>query len=158
MNKNRALPAVISGGFAVYALVACAPESPPTISTATCEQHESRYCRGSHCDIDITVSSCSPAGITVPENELHLCKKNGTKTINWNLPPAGPYKFRDDGIDFVSLPNHDDFDPATKAKGSLKYSWVDKLNNGGGRSFKYAIRIQDGSGHPCDKDPKIIND
>lgn len=158
MKKNRALAALIGGAFAAYALVACAPESPPTVAAATCEQHQSRYCQGNHCDIDITVSSCSPDGINVPQNDLHLCKKDGPKTINWKLPPAGPYRFRDDGIDFVNLPNHEDFDPATKQKGPFKYSWDDKLNSGGGRSFKYAIKIQDGSGHQCDKDPRITND
>jgi hypothetical protein len=161
MKKNQALAAVFSGALVLYGLVACSRESPPpTVGSATCKQHESRYCQGNHCDLDITVTSCGANGIQLPDNldDLHLCKSDGAKTINWKLPPGGAYKFRDDGIDFVNLPNHDDFDPATKQKGPFKYSWEDKLATGGGTSFKYAIRIQDGSGNQCDKDPRISND
>ena len=74
------------------------------------------------------------------------------------MAPGGPYKFRDDGIDFKNLPDTQDFDPATRAKGPFKYSWDDKLANGGGRQFEYGIRLVDSSGHHCDKDPRISND
>ena len=159
MKKNQAFAIAISGALVLYGLVACAPESPPpSFVKATCEQHQNRYCQGNHCDLDITVTSCSADGIRLPENDLHLCKRDGPKTINWKLPPGGSYRFRDDGIDFKRLPNTEDFDPATKQKGPFKYSWEDKLRNGGGRSFDYWIRIESSSGQPCDKDPRITND
>ncbi|HSC65748.1 MAG TPA: hypothetical protein VLD35_19065 [Caldimonas sp.] len=161
MKRNQALAAAIGGAFVLCGLVACA-QFPSAVApgTTTCQQHQNRYCSANHCDLDITVSACSASGIKLPDDldSLHLCKSDGAKTINWKLPPGGAYRFRDDGIDFVGLPNHDDFDPATKQKGPFKYSWDDKLKNGGGASFKYAIRIQDASGNRCDKDPRITND
>jgi hypothetical protein len=159
MKRYQALAAWIGCAF-IWGLVACTGNSPFSFGETTCEKHQRKYCQGNHCDLDITVTSCSADGIKLPdnENELHLCKRDGAKTINWKLSPDGAFKFRDDGIDFVSLPNHDDFDPSTKKKGPFKYSWEDKLKNGGGTSFKYAIRIQDGSGNQCDKDPRISND
>lgn len=151
MKKNRAFAVLVAGAFALYGLVAFAFQTP------TCEEHQARFCRGSHCDLDISVTSCSADGIRLPEDDLHLCKRDGPKTINWTLPAGGPFKFRDDGIDFKNLPDTQDFDPATKQKGPFKYSWDDKLQNGG-RKFDYTIRIESSSGQPCDKDPRISND
>lgn len=94
----------------------------------------------------------------MPENELHLCKRDVAKTIDWKLPPSGAYKFRDDEIDSMNLPNLGRFRFGGKAQGPSKYSWEDKVENGGGVSFNFAIRIHDGSGHQCDKDPRISND
>lgn len=164
MKRSQALAAVV-GAVVVYGLAAFQfklapffqPATPPSVAT-TCDRHQALYCRGNHCDIEITVDACSAAGIKVPENDLHLCKRDGVKTINWKLPPGGPYKFRDNGIEFKNLPNTDDFDPASRSKGPFKYSWDDKLRNGGGRTFDYWIRIENASGQPCDKDPRISND
>lgn len=158
MKKNQAFAAVVGGAFALYGLVAFAFQSPPASPGSICEQHQARFCRGNHCDLEIAVASCSADGIRLPEDELHLCKRDGPKTINWTLPAGGPFKFRDDGIDFKNLADTQDFDPAAKQKGPFKYSWDDKLQNGGGRKFDYWIRIENSSGQPCDKDPRISND
>ena len=51
------------------------------------------FCRGNHCDIDVTVTSCSAAdGISVSGDLIFiLCKGDGpTKTINWRLPGRWP--------------------------------------------------------------------
>lgn len=45
-------------------------------------------------------------------------RKDRPKRINWNLPRGGPYKFRDDGIDFKNLANNQDFDPTAKQQES----------------------------------------
>ena len=155
MKKKSALAAV-AAAVVLVGLAACVQR--PFLPETTCDQHQARFCSGNHCDLDITVTSCSPDGIRVAENDLHLCKRDGPKTINWKLPPGGAYKFRDDGIEFKRLANTDDFDPATKAKGPFKYSWTDKLKNGGGRTFDYGIRLEHSSGQRCDKDPRITND
>jgi hypothetical protein len=157
MKKRRALAAT-AGAIVLLGLAACAHRMHGFGPEATCDQHQRRFCSGNHCDLDITVSACSPAGITVAENDLHLCKRDGPKTITWKLRPGGEYRFRDDGIDFKRLPDTVDFDPATKQQGPFRYSWTDKLGNGGGRSFEYAIRLEHSSGQRCDKDPRITND
>jgi hypothetical protein len=125
--------------------------------TAQCDRDEAEFCRGNHCDLRVTVSACSAAGIKVTPDDLHLCHGRPTKTINWVLPPAGPYRFTDDGIDYKHLPDHQDFDPATKQKGPFKYSWDDKLQNGN-RQYDYWIRVKDSAGNVCATDPRISND
>jgi len=157
LMKKQGLAALI-GAVALCGLTTCTHNPSVFAQEPVCDRHQRQFCRGNHCDIDVTVTSCSADGIKVAENELHLCRRDGRKTINWNLPPGGAFKFRDNGIDFKNLPDNEDFDPATKSKGPFKYSWDDKLRNGGGKSFEYAIRLEDASGRPCDKDPRIVND
>jgi hypothetical protein len=153
MNKGRA---ALTGAVALFVIGACWGEFT-FAQNALCDQHQQQHCNGNHCDLQITVSSCSAAGIAVSEPDLHLCKKDGPKTINWKLPEGGPFRFRDDGIDFKNLPNTEDLDPATKQKGPFKYSWENKLSNGG-RQFDYSIKLVSSSGQACDKDPRISND
>jgi hypothetical protein len=155
---KKGLLVVLVGGVVVCGLIACANRPPSFHHEATCDQHQRRFCSGNRCDLDITVTSCSADGIRVAENDLHLCRRDGPKTINWKLQPGGPFRFRDDGIEFKRLPDTEDFDPATKQRGPFNYSWTNSLRNGGGRSFEYAIRLQDSSGRHCDKDPRITND
>lgn len=157
MKRSYALAAA-TVVVVVYGLLASQLGWPPFSPSTVCSDHQQRFCHGGQCDIDITVQACSAEGITVPVPELHLCKRDGVRTINWKLPPGGTFKFRDDGIDFKNLPDSQDFDPATKQKGPFKYSWTDQLRNGGGRTFDYGIRLQDASGRHCDKDPRIVND
>ena len=154
MNKDRA---ALTGAVALFVVASCWAEFA-LAQNALCERHQSQFCNGNHCDLEIIVSSCSAAGIAVAEPDLHLCKKDGPKTINWKLPEGGAFRFRDDGIDFKNLPNSEDFDSTTKQKGPFKYSWDDKLRNGGGRQFDYSIKLVSSSGQSCDKDPRISND
>ena len=153
MNKNRALAAL---GVASVVLVLAGCPQKTFAPEALCDQHQRQFCNGNHCDLQVTVSSCN--AISVAQSDLHLCKRDGPKTINWQLSPGGNFKFRDDGIDFKNLPNTEDFDPSTKQKGPFKYSWTDKLQNGGGRTFDYSIKLVDSSGRHCDIDPRISND
>jgi hypothetical protein len=153
MNKDRA---ALSGAVALFVFAACWGEFS-FAQNALCDQHQRQHCNGNHCDLQITVTSCSADGIMVEEADLHLCTRDGPKTINWKLPEGGAFRFRDDGIDFKNLPNTEDFDPATKQKGPFKYSWDNKLRNGG-RQFEYSIKLVSSSGQSCDKDPRISND
>ena len=156
MNTNRAATA-LAGSVALFLLAACVHKLT-FAQDAVCAQHQRQFCNGNHCELAITMSSCSAAGISVAQDDLHLCRTDGPKTITWTLPPGGQFRFRDDGIDFKSLPNTEDFDPAMKQRGPFKYSWDDKLHNGGGRTFDYSIRLVNSSGQTCDKDPRISND
>jgi len=156
MSSYRA-SATLAGSVALFVLAAFAHENAWT-QEAVCAQHQRQFCSGNHCTLPITVTSCSADGISVAEDDLHLCKADGPKTINWTLPAGGPFRFRDDGIDFKNLPNSDDFDAATKQKGPFRYSWDDKLRNGAGRTFEYSIKLVSSSGQSCDKDPRISND
>ena len=156
MSRYRA-SATLAASVALFVLAALAHEFA-FAQEALCAQHQRQFCNGNHCELPIAVSSCSAEGISVAQDDLHLCKADGAKTISWTLPPGGQFRFRDDGIDFKNLPNSDDFDAATKQKGPFKYSWDDKLRNGAGRTFEYSIKLVNSAGQSCDKDPRISND
>jgi hypothetical protein len=140
--KNRALLFATS-----LCVAACATAQPRSqnIDAACPDEH-------GKCNVTITATGCSPDKIVAFPDRLGVDLTKKHVKITWTITNSPGYTFKrgTDGIEFAS----NDFDEPEWLD-SKNYKFKDKNLTPG--DFKYKIRIFDGTGAACVKDPTIVN-
>ncbi|HEY2630386.1 MAG TPA: hypothetical protein VGI57_14745 [Usitatibacter sp.] len=137
------------------------PPATPAAPAAKPKRKPTKNCSTSSgkCELTITVTSCTPAGVTIDHEILGIV--TGTKDINidWVIATNGYDFHKSDGIKFKGDDWRKEFDQATGNKN--KFRWRDRNNAGGQplREYEYSITVVKSDGSPCTtKDPVVIND
>jgi hypothetical protein len=154
--KNRALLSAFTFAFAA---AGCAMHSP--VAEGGPEKRPTKTCdeKGVKCDVVVSVTSCTPAGITLDHEVLGVAKGSRDVDIRWTISTPGYDFAKKDGIKFKTGDWPKEFDLPEGNKN--KYKWRDRnnLDTGTQRSYDYSVTVVKSDGSTCaTKDPTIVND
>jgi hypothetical protein len=153
--KTRALLSVL----AAASVVGCAMHSPVAEGgpgkkkpTKTCDE------KGVKCDVVVSVTSCTPAGIILDHEVLGVATGSRDVEIRWTISTPGYDFAKKDGVKFKTGDWPREFDLPEGNKN--KYKWRDRNNlDTGERSYDYSVTVVKSDGSACaTKDPTIVND
>ncbi len=144
--KTRAFVFV---SIAAGLLVACSSIGLLGTRPSTCDA------TGNKCKATITVTACNQAGISATPDTIVV--KPGKWKIEWTLATPG-YSFTSDGITMKPGAPGGVFSNGNK-DAPQKFSMDDDHKGPStAGSFKYNVRVVDGSGNVCKYDPTVDND
>jgi hypothetical protein len=173
---RRILWAAIAAGLAFSG---CSPQTPPPgkkaeapapqalVTAATPDasgkkKHKpTKNCSttSGKCEITLTVTSCTPDGVTLDHEVLGIMTGSRDVNIDWVIATAGYDFHKSDGVKFKGDDWQKEFDQPTGNKN--KFRWRDRNNSGGlpDREYEYSVTVTKDDGSPCTtKDPVIVND
>jgi hypothetical protein len=108
-------------------------------------------CADKKCEIHITVTDCSDAGIKLSQDPYHVAPGNKGR-IHWIVDTAG-FEFNGKGIGWKKDEGKKEFDTPDNKKKQM--SWGNKHSKKG--SHDYVIELVDAKGKTCIKDPTVVN-
>jgi len=151
--KKAFWPALVASA----ALIGCAPVTPSIAATTTAKPTKTCSNADTTCQLNITVTACTPDGISIDNDVLGILKGSRNINIDWVIKTPG-YAFQANGIAFKTDGWQKEFDQPKANKNTFR--WRD-MNPGGtaARAFSYGITITKADGSACaTKDPTIVND
>lgn len=111
------------------------------------------------CELTVTVTACTPDGITIDHDVLGVLPGTRDIDIDWTITTPGYFFHQDNGIKFKGDEWRKEFDRPRAHRN--EFHWRDRNNAGGllGREYDYSLTITKDDGSPCaTKDPTVVND
>jgi hypothetical protein len=151
MNPRALYPVIAATCFAAGCTL------PSTLAKSGAESYW--LCDGKNkCEVSITVTSCTPDGISLDYPVIGVRKGTRKVDIIWTIADSR-YEFaKKDGVKFKGSEWPKEFDLPEGNKNRYKWRDLNALDSGQ-RSYDYSVTIVNADGSACaTKDPTVIND